>query len=168
MCNFSNITENGLLYKLGDKVKFYVNEKEEDKINIFSNRMKTCRILINTPASQGGIGDIYNTNMPSLTLGCGSFGGNSTTSNVSSVFGFLFSSSKNESYFVVSKSFPCFKGYFRGRPLPRFCWPSSNSGCFVFLWLFNAGWLKNDLPQSHEYILPSCSCLERLCLSIYI
>lgn len=58
-----------------------VNAKE--KIAEFSERMKTCRILINTPAAQGGIGDIYNFMLtPSLTLGCGSWGGNSTSENV--------------------------------------------------------------------------------------
>ena len=45
--------------------------------------MKTCRILVNTPASQGGIGDLYNFKLaPSLTLGCGSWGGNSVSENV--------------------------------------------------------------------------------------
>ena len=45
--------------------------------------MKTCRILINTPSSQGGIGDLYNFKLvPSLTLGCGSWGGNSVSENV--------------------------------------------------------------------------------------
>ena len=54
-----------------------------DKIHEFSERMKTCRILINTPSSQGGIGDLYNFKLaPSLTLGCGSWGGNSVSENV--------------------------------------------------------------------------------------
>ena len=45
--------------------------------------MKTCRVLINTPSSQGGIGDLYNFKVtPSLTLGCGSWGGNSVSENV--------------------------------------------------------------------------------------
>jgi acetaldehyde dehydrogenase/alcohol dehydrogenase len=58
-----------------------VNEKE--KLKEFEARMKTCRILINTPSSQGGIGDIYNFKLaPSLTLGCGSWGGNSVSENV--------------------------------------------------------------------------------------
>ena len=53
------------------------------KLDLFQNRMKTCRILINTPASQGGIGDLYNFKLtPSLTLGCGSWGGNSVSENV--------------------------------------------------------------------------------------
>ena len=56
----------------------------QKKIDLFSNAMKTCRVLINTPASQGGIGDIYNFSLtPSLTLGCGSWGGNSVSENVS-------------------------------------------------------------------------------------
>ena len=58
-----------------------VNEKE--KIDRFAAMMKTCRILVNTPSSQGGIGDLYNFNLtPSLTLGCGSWGGNSVSENV--------------------------------------------------------------------------------------
>lgn len=56
---------------------------EREKLVKFSERMKTCRILVNTPASQGGIGDIYNFMLtPSLTLGCGSWGGNSVSENV--------------------------------------------------------------------------------------
>ena len=56
---------------------------QKDKIAEFSARMKTCRILVNTPASQGGIGDLYNFKLlPSLTLGCGSWGGNSVSENV--------------------------------------------------------------------------------------
>ena len=58
-----------------------VNERE--KIDKFAARMKTCRILVNTPSSQGGIGDLYNFRLlPSLTLGCGSWGGNSVSENV--------------------------------------------------------------------------------------
>ena len=56
---------------------------EREKINAFAARMKTCRILVNTPSSHGGIGDLYNFNLtPSLTLGCGSWGGNSVSENV--------------------------------------------------------------------------------------
>ena len=56
---------------------------EKEKIEKFYNNMKTCRVLINTPASQGGIGDLYNFKLvPSLTLGCGSWGGNSVSENV--------------------------------------------------------------------------------------
>jgi len=55
----------------------------QDKLNAFAARMKTCRILVNTPAAQGGIGDLYNFKLtPSLTLGCGSWGGNSVSENV--------------------------------------------------------------------------------------
>ncbi len=58
-----------------------VNEKA--KLDEFAARMKTCRILVNTPSSQGGIGDLYNFKLtPSLTLGCGSWGGNSVSENV--------------------------------------------------------------------------------------
>ncbi|MCH5351302.1 MAG: iron-containing alcohol dehydrogenase, partial [Clostridiales bacterium] len=55
----------------------------QDKIEFFRNTMKACRIVINTPSSQGGIGDLYNFKFtPSLTLGCGSWGGNSVSENV--------------------------------------------------------------------------------------
>lgn len=58
-------------------------KKAKESLTQFENRMKTCRILVNTPAAQGGIGDIYNFNLlPSLTLGCGSWGGNSVSENV--------------------------------------------------------------------------------------
>lgn len=69
---------------LGHTSSLYIDtSKEQDKIAEFSNSMKTCRILINTPSSQGGIGDIYNFKLqPSLTLGCGSWGGNSVSENV--------------------------------------------------------------------------------------
>ena len=54
-----------------------------EKLSEFADRMKTCRILVNTPSSQGGIGDLYNFKLaPSLTLGCGSWGGNSVSENV--------------------------------------------------------------------------------------
>ena len=54
-----------------------------DKLDAFSSRMKACRILVNTPSAQGGIGDLYNFRLtPSLTLGCGSWGGNSVSENV--------------------------------------------------------------------------------------
>ena len=56
---------------------------QPEKLEAFSHRMKTCRILVNTPAAQGGIGDLYNFKLaPSLTLGCGSWGGNSVSENV--------------------------------------------------------------------------------------
>lgn len=68
----------------GHTSSLYVNEQQEkDKIAAFAARMKTCRILVNTPSSQGGIGDLYNFKLaPSLTLGCGSWGGNSVSENV--------------------------------------------------------------------------------------
>ncbi len=62
-----------------------IHSENEQVINEFSKKVKVGRIIVNSPSTHGAIGDIYNTNMPSLTLGCGTFGGNSTTSNVSSV-----------------------------------------------------------------------------------
>ena len=62
-----------------------IHSEDRDRILQFSEKMKAGRIIVNSPSTHGAIGDIYNTNMPSLTLGCGSFGGNSTTANVSSV-----------------------------------------------------------------------------------
>ncbi|MBR6603795.1 MAG: bifunctional acetaldehyde-CoA/alcohol dehydrogenase [Clostridia bacterium] len=68
----------------GHTSSIYLNEMTEgEKLEKFSARMKTCRILVNTPAAQGGIGDLYNFCLaPSLTLGCGSWGGNSISENV--------------------------------------------------------------------------------------
>ncbi|MEE0867950.1 MAG: bifunctional acetaldehyde-CoA/alcohol dehydrogenase [Clostridia bacterium] len=68
----------------GHTSSIYLNAvTEKEKINEFASRMKTCRILVNTPSSQGGIGDLYNFKLaPSLTLGCGSWGGNSVSENV--------------------------------------------------------------------------------------
>ena len=62
-----------------------IHSEDNEAVLKFSERMKAGRIIVNSPSTHGAIGDIYNTNMPSLTLGCGSFGGNSTTANVSSV-----------------------------------------------------------------------------------
>ena len=69
---------------LGHTSSLYINTVfEKEKIQKFYNSMKTCRVLINTPSSQGGIGDLYNFKLtPSLTLGCGSWGGNSVSENV--------------------------------------------------------------------------------------
>ncbi len=69
---------------LGHTSSVYLNEMTaQEKLNAFAARMKTCRILVNTPSSQGGIGDLYNFKLaPSLTLGCGSWGGNSVSDNV--------------------------------------------------------------------------------------
>ncbi len=67
----------------GHTSSLYVNVNETEKINKHAAAMKTCRILVNTPSSHGGIGDLYNFKMaPSLTLGCGSWGGNSVSENV--------------------------------------------------------------------------------------
>ena len=68
----------------GHTSSLYINDvTEREKIDFHASRMKTGRILINTPSSQGGIGDLYNFKLaPSLTLGCGSWGGNSVSENV--------------------------------------------------------------------------------------
>lgn len=68
----------------GHTSSIYLNTATEgEKLREFSERMKTCRILVNTPSSHGGIGDLYNFKLaPSLTLGCGSWGGNSVSENV--------------------------------------------------------------------------------------
>ena len=67
----------------GHTSSLYVNVNEKEKLAKHAAAMKTCRILVNTPSSQGGIGDIYNFKLaPSLTLGCGSWGGNSVSENV--------------------------------------------------------------------------------------
>ncbi len=68
----------------GHTSSIYLNPlTAQDKLDEFSARMKTCRVLVNTPSSQGGIGDLYNFKLlPSLTLGCGSWGGNSVSENV--------------------------------------------------------------------------------------
>ncbi|MBE6729358.1 MAG: bifunctional acetaldehyde-CoA/alcohol dehydrogenase [Ruminococcaceae bacterium] len=68
----------------GHTSSVYLNEiTQQEKLNTFAARMKTCRILVNTPSSHGGIGDLYNFKLaPSLTLGCGSWGGNSVSENV--------------------------------------------------------------------------------------
>src|SRR5574344_1515964 len=62
-----------------------IHSEDKSTIKTFSETVKVGRIIVNSPSTHGAIGDIYNTNMPSLTLGCGTFGGNSTTANVSSV-----------------------------------------------------------------------------------
>ena len=62
-----------------------IHSTNDDLIEKFGKAMKVGRIIVNSPSSQGAIGDIYNTNTPSLTLGCGSYGHNSTTANVSTV-----------------------------------------------------------------------------------
>lgn len=62
-----------------------IHSENKEVIQKFAEVIKAGRVLVNSPSTHGGIGDIYNTNLPSLTLGCGTFGGNSTTDNVSSV-----------------------------------------------------------------------------------
>ncbi|WP_433707122.1 bifunctional acetaldehyde-CoA/alcohol dehydrogenase [Paenibacillus illinoisensis] len=62
-----------------------IHSNNEEVINKFADRLQTGRIIVNSPSTHGAIGDIYNTNMPSLTLGCGSYGRNSTSSNVTAV-----------------------------------------------------------------------------------
>ena len=74
MLNFGGLGHSAVLHSQSDAI-----------ISEFSLAMKAGRIIINSPSTHGAIGDIYNTNVPSLTLGCGSYGGNSTTSNVSAV-----------------------------------------------------------------------------------
>ena len=67
----------------GHTSSLYIHPSQTEKIEKHQQAMKTCRILINTPSSQGGIGDLYNFGLaPSLTLGCGSWGGNSVSENV--------------------------------------------------------------------------------------
>jgi acetaldehyde dehydrogenase/alcohol dehydrogenase len=85
--NFEDATEKA--YKLidfggaGHTSVLYTDERKQDRINYFSTKLHTGRILINSPSSQGAIGDLYNFRLePSLTLGCGSWGGNSTSENV--------------------------------------------------------------------------------------
>ena len=77
----SHLVEDG---GLGHTSSLYINTiKENEKIEKFYNSMRTCRVIINTPSSHGGIGDLYNFKLaPSLTLGCGSWGGNSVSENV--------------------------------------------------------------------------------------
>ncbi len=62
-----------------------IHSKNEDVIQAFAARLQTGRVIVNAPSTHGAIGDLYNTNLPSLTLGCGSYGHNSTTANVSAV-----------------------------------------------------------------------------------
>ena len=68
----------------GHTASVYLNMvTDRHKLDLFSSRMKTCRLVVNTPSSHGGIGDLYNFKlMPSLTLGCGSWGGNSASENI--------------------------------------------------------------------------------------
>ncbi|HCM87918.1 MULTISPECIES: bifunctional acetaldehyde-CoA/alcohol dehydrogenase [Enterococcus] len=87
----SNNTEHGLdlsegMLELGGLGHTAVIHTEDPDVELdFSLRMKACRILVNSPSSEGGIGDIYNELIPSLTLGCGSYGKNSVSHNVSAL-----------------------------------------------------------------------------------
>ena len=73
------VTDGGL----GHTASLFINPDEKEKILQHAERMKTCRVVINMPSSQGAIGDLYNFRLiPSLTLGCGSWGGNSISHNV--------------------------------------------------------------------------------------
>ncbi|MBR4631841.1 MAG: bifunctional acetaldehyde-CoA/alcohol dehydrogenase [Elusimicrobia bacterium] len=85
--NFEQATE--MAYELvskggpGHTSVLYTDARVKERINAFAERMPSCRVLINTPSSQGGIGDIYNFKLePSLSLGCGSWGGNSISGNI--------------------------------------------------------------------------------------
>lgn len=62
-----------------------IHSQNEEVIDYFAKAIKTGRLIINSPSTHGAIGDLYNTNIPSLTLGCGSFGSNSTTANITAV-----------------------------------------------------------------------------------
>lgn len=67
----------------GHSAALYTDSRTQDRINYFATKIPTCRLLINTPSSQGGIGDLFNFKLePSLTLGCGSWGGNAVSGNV--------------------------------------------------------------------------------------
>ncbi|GBR75414.1 bifunctional acetaldehyde-CoA/alcohol dehydrogenase [Candidatus Termititenax persephonae] len=68
---------------LGHTSVLYTDERTQERIDYFATKLPTCRLLINSPSSHGGIGDLYNFRLePSLTLGCGSWGGNSVSGNV--------------------------------------------------------------------------------------
>ena len=69
---------------MGHTASIYIDEiNQPQKLSLFKDKMKACRILVNTPSSQGGVGDVYNFGLaPSLTLGCGSWGGNSVCENI--------------------------------------------------------------------------------------
>ena len=80
LANAEQLVEDG---GIGHTASLYINPAEIEKTNQFAHAMKACRILINTPASHGAIGDLYNFRLnPSLTLGCGSWSGNSVSGNV--------------------------------------------------------------------------------------
>ena len=67
----------------GHSSALYTDERKSDRINAYAEKMPSCRVLINTPSSQGGIGDLFNFRLePSLSLGCGSWGGNAVSGNI--------------------------------------------------------------------------------------
>ncbi len=85
--NFEDAVEKAhdlvMLGGAGHSSVLYTDARVQDRIDYFAERIPTCRLLINSPSSQGGIGDLYNFKLePSLTLGCGSWGGNSVSGNV--------------------------------------------------------------------------------------
>ncbi|WP_412888611.1 bifunctional acetaldehyde-CoA/alcohol dehydrogenase [Bacillus sp. 1P06AnD] len=90
-CFQSKSTEDGI--RLADEMLEFgglghsavIHSEDQEVIEKYGLRMKACRIIVNAPSSQGAIGDIYNSYMPSLTLGCGSYGNNSVSTNVTSV-----------------------------------------------------------------------------------
>lgn len=90
-CYKANTTEQGIqrseeMINLdGEGHSAVIHSTDQDVIDRFSLRMKAGRIIVNSPSSQGGIGDIYNAHMPSLTLGCGTYGGNSVSTNVGTI-----------------------------------------------------------------------------------
>ena len=76
----SRLVEDG---GIGHTSSLHIDVKEKEKIEKFYSAMKTCRVVINSPSAHGGIGDIYNFKLaPSMTLGCGTWGGNSVSENV--------------------------------------------------------------------------------------
>ncbi|MDE6935651.1 MAG: bifunctional acetaldehyde-CoA/alcohol dehydrogenase [Oscillospiraceae bacterium] len=80
VANAEQLVEDG---GIGHTASLYINPGRKDRYDQFVNAMKACRVVVNTPSSHGGIGDLYNFRLrPSLTLGCGSWGGNSVSENV--------------------------------------------------------------------------------------
>ncbi|MBR6126381.1 bifunctional acetaldehyde-CoA/alcohol dehydrogenase [bacterium] len=85
--NFEEATDMAyeLVYKggAGHSSALYTDDRKSDRINYYAEKMPSCRVIINSPSSQGGIGDLYNFKLePSMSLGCGSWGGNSVSGNI--------------------------------------------------------------------------------------
>ena len=85
--DFDQAVENAydlvILGGAGHSASLYTDSRTQDRINYFATKIPTCRLLVNSPSSQGGIGDLFNFKLePSLTLGCGSWGGNAVSGNV--------------------------------------------------------------------------------------